>query len=46
MARGCTRGRWANGVNEEETLQLVWAKDDARYLQFGKGSTLMQIRGN
>ena len=22
-------GGWANGVNEEETLQLVWAKNDA-----------------
>ena len=23
------QGRWANGVNEEETLQLVWAQNDA-----------------
>jgi SAM-dependent methyltransferase len=22
-------GRWANGINEDETLQLVWAKNDA-----------------
>jgi hypothetical protein len=22
------QGRWANGVNEEETLQLVWAAND------------------
>ena len=22
------QGRWANGVNEEETLQLVWASND------------------
>ncbi len=24
-----TQGRWMEGVNEEETMQLVWAKDDA-----------------
>jgi SAM-dependent methyltransferase len=23
------QGRWANGVNEDKTLQLVWAKNDA-----------------
>ena len=23
------QGRWANGVNEDETLQLVWAENDA-----------------
>ena len=24
-----SQGRWANGVNEDETLQLVWAHNDA-----------------
>ena len=24
-----TQGRWCNGVNDEETLQLVWSNNDA-----------------